>query len=88
MYQILKNGSAIGMTEQPNYIRKHAGGFYLLCPEPEAQGVAVDGTPYNLYGRVEMEGLETVMLIDTDGGGVIYDSNQILNALLGTEVAE
>ena len=51
MYEIRKDGGVIALTEKPNYIRRHADGFYILCEEEDAQGVAVDGTPYHLFAR-------------------------------------
>ena len=50
MYEIRKDGGVIALTEKPNYIRRHADGFYILCEEKDAQGVAVDGTAYCLMG--------------------------------------
>lgn len=50
MYEIRKDGGVIALTEKPNYIRRHADGFYILCEEEDAQGVAVDGTVYRLMG--------------------------------------
>ena len=73
MYEIRKDGALLALTEQVNYIRLHEGGFYLLCPEAEAQGVAVAGTPYHLQGREEMQGCETVLVQETDAGRVLRE---------------
>ncbi len=56
------------MTEAPTYIKKAVNGCYVLCPEPEAQGIAYNGQVFHLLGREEMEGVETVMLEETDAG--------------------
>ena len=71
MYRITKteDGAVLGMTEAPNYIRKSENGCFILCPEPEASGIAFAGTPYHLLGREEMEGAETVSLEEVDAGG-------------------
>lgn len=73
MYEIRKDGALLALTEQVNYIRLHEGGFYLLCPEAEAQGVAVAGTPYHLQGRAEMQGCETVLVQETDAGTALQE---------------
>lgn len=73
MYEIRKDGALLALTEQVNYIRLHADGFYLLCPEAEAQGVAVSGTPYHLMGRAEMPECETVLVQETDAGRVLWE---------------
>lgn len=68
MYKITKNGYNLDMTEAPTYIKKAANGCYVLCPEPEAQGIAYNGQVFHLLGREEMEDVETVMLEETDAG--------------------
>lgn len=73
MYEIRKDGALLALTEQVNYIRLHPDGFYLLCPEAEAQGVAVAGTPYHLMGRDEMSECETVLVQETDAGRVLRE---------------
>ena len=73
MYEIRKDGALLALTEQVNYIRLHPDGFYLLCPEAEAQGVAVAGTPYHLMGRDEMPECETVLVQETDAGRVLRE---------------
>lgn len=78
MYQIIKNGDSapFALVEKPIYVRQHAEGFYALCAEAEAQGIALNGQPYNLLGRLPMEGLETVLLVETDGGSILHKSTE------------
>ena len=71
MFRIIKDGVSVGMTETPNYIRQAENGCYVLCPEPEASGIAFEGTQYHLLGREALEGLETVRLEETDAGAEI-----------------
>lgn len=72
MYKIIKNGNTLAMTEVPTYIKKAANGCYVLCPEPEAQGIAYNGQVFHLLGRPDMEGAAaTVMLEEIDAGGEI-----------------
>lgn len=76
MYEIRKDGALLALTEQVNYIRLHADGFYLLCPEAEAQGVAVAGTPYHLMGRDEMPECETVVVQEADAGTALQAAQE------------
>ena len=76
MFRITKNGVSIGMTEAPNYIRKAENGSFVLCPEPEASGIAFAGVQYHLLGRAELPGLETVMLEATDAGAEIVKTTE------------
>lgn len=76
MYEIRKDGALLALTEQVNYIRLHEGGFYLLCPEAEAQGVAVSGTPYHLMGRDEMPECETVVVQEADAGTALQAAQE------------
>ena len=73
MYKIIKDTTTIGMTERPNYIRRLDNGSYTLCDEPEAQGVAYEGTPYHLWGRPEMDGVESVALVTVDAGTMMFE---------------
>ena len=76
MYEIRKDGAMLALTEKPNYIYRHEDGFYALCDEAQAQGIAVDGTPYSLYGRPAIEGCETVILVETDAGCILHRTEQ------------
>lgn len=71
MFRIIKDGAGIGLTENLNYIKKAENGCYVLCPEPDASGIAFDGTVYHLLGRDALEGVETVSLEVVDGGNEI-----------------
>lgn len=75
MYKIIKDGGCIGMTEAPTYIKQAANGCYILCPEPEASGIAFAGTPYHLLGRESMEDVETVVLQAADVGAELAAIN-------------
>lgn len=68
MFRITKDGTAIGMTEAPNYIKLQKNGCYVLCPEEEATGIAFNGTAYHLLGREALEGAADVVLEKVDAG--------------------
>ena len=68
MFRITKSGAVIGMTETPNYIKQQENGCFALCPEPLASGIVFEGAVYHLMGREALDGVETVMLEETDAG--------------------
>lgn len=69
MYQIYKDGETMAVVDEPIFIRRHTNGCFVQCPENQAQGIAIQSTPYQLLGRESMgEGLETVMAVEVDGG--------------------
>ena len=76
MFRISKDGVSLGMTEAPNYIKQADNGSYILCPEPEASGIACAGNGYHLLGREAMEGVETVVLEETDAGTEIVKATE------------
>ena len=84
MYQIMKNGTSIGLTEQPTYVEPLDNGSYGLCGERLAKGIAYEGRVYALEGRGGMEGLETVALIQTDAGQVIRSQDKVQSILFVT----
>ena len=80
MFRITKNGASVGMTEAPTYIKQHSNGSFVLCPEPEASGIVISGIPFHLLGREAtegMEGLETVMLEETDAGPMVAAAQEL-----------
>ena len=88
MYKIINaEGLELGMTEQPYYIKLSESGSYAPCSAKEAQGVAVNGTPYHLFGRTAMEGLETVVLAETDAGHILQEQETV-NSITFVTLAE
>ena len=53
-------GTIVGTKATPNWMHLQKNGCYGLCDQKDAQGVAIDSTPYHLEGRNKLEGLETV----------------------------
>lgn len=50
MFTIFKgSGEKVGVADNLNYIRKHKDGYYVLCRDVEAQGIAFEGTVYSLF---------------------------------------
>ena len=80
----MKNGTSIGLTEQPTYVEPLDNGSYGLCGESGAKGIAWEGKVYALEDRGGMEGLETVSLIQTDAGQVIRGQNEVQSILFVT----
>ena len=70
MYQIIKSGTTLGSTEHPTYIKPLDNGSMGLCPESEAHGIAYEGVLYHVEGMPELEGAETVILIEADAGKI------------------
>ena len=58
MYKIIKDGVLVGITTAPTYIKMQENGCFGLCPREEAEGIAFDGKPYSLNGRMKMDGVE------------------------------
>ncbi len=76
MFKITRSGESLGMTEAPNYIKQTENGCYNLCSEPEASGIAFAGKVYHLLGRPDLEGVDTIMLEETDAGAEIGKANE------------
>ena len=76
MFRIIRDGESVGMTEAPNYIKLTENGSYNLCPEPEASGIVFEGKVYHLLDRPALEGVDTVMLEETDAGTEIVKATE------------
>lgn len=76
MYKVTRDGVCLGMTEAPNYIKQVDNGCFNLCPEPEASGIVFEGKVYHLLDRPTLEGVDTVMLEETDAGTEIVKATE------------
>ena len=74
MYKIIKDGAVLALTESPNYIRLHPDGFYILCDQSEAQGVAYHGTPY-LFA-------DGAICCEVDGGAYFFSNQEDMKSQL------
>lgn len=74
MYQIYKDNKQIGCIENPVYIFLQENGCFGLTTEESATGIVFDGQPYHLLGCDEIEGLETVMLVEYDAGQEVFSA--------------
>lgn len=55
MVQFLKGGSLLALVEQPSWVYLMENGTYGLCEYEDAEGVAINGTVYNLAGHAISE---------------------------------
>lgn len=76
MFKIIKDGTSLGMTEAPTYVRQAENGCFVLCQEAEATGIAHNGTVYHLLGREALEGAESVILEAADAGAEIQAAGE------------
>ena len=76
MIKIIKDGTSLGMTEAPTYVRQAENGCFVLCQEGQATGIAYGGTVYHLLGREALEGAESVILEAADAGAEIQAAGE------------
>ena len=85
MYKIINaQGRELGKTERPYYIRAAENGSLAPCGEHDAQGVALDGTAYALFGVEGLDHLERVVVTETDAGRELDASNATASILFVT----
>ena len=70
MYRIVKDGTVLGLTEQPNFVEPLDNGAWGLCDEPRARAIAWEGKVYGLTGKSDTDDLELVTLAYVDGGAL------------------
>lgn len=73
MYRLMQNGEMVALGENLRYIRMQENGSYGFCPREEAQGVAMDSTPYHIDGMDELTGAETVSVETVEAGTIVLD---------------
>ena len=64
----LKDGSTVGSTEKPHFIKKSSAGCFIRADEQNAQGIAYNNAAYNLQGRNGIGVEDTVFLVEYDAG--------------------
>jgi len=81
MYRIIKvsDGTEIGVTDTIEFIRY---GCFVPADQKHAIGVAVNSVPYNLVGHDEIEGAETVVVSEIDGGAVLAKQGSLVDDLI------
>ena len=84
MYRIIKvsDGTEIGVTDTIEFIRYGNSGCFDPADQKHAIGVAVNSVPYNLVGRDEIEGAETVVVSEIDGGAVLAKQGSLVDDLI------
>lgn len=85
MYRIIKiDGTELGITDSVNYIKIGASGSFTTATKEDAVGVAFNSTPYNLFGYSEIEGAETVLVSEIDGGQELKTHQTAIEGLIQT----
>ena len=84
MYRItnINSGANLGAVDKVTYINIGASGDFHPAPEDEAIGVALNGVAYNLLGHEEIEGADTVVVSEFDGGALVAEQQRIIDGLL------
>lgn len=83
MYRIIgTDGTELGMTDAPVYIKYGRGGCLTTTCAEDAIGIALHSVAYNLFGHEEIEGADTVILSKTDGGALLARQKDATDELI------
>ncbi len=78
MYRIINTqGDELGMVDHVLYIKIPKSGCFAPCKQEEAIGVALNSTPYNLLGHKDIEGADTVIVSQCDGGELMGSLDKV-----------
>ena len=81
MYRIVKDGTTLGLTEQPNFVKPLENGSWGLCSESRAHGIAWEGKVYGLEGKSTTDALELVTLAFVDAGALAGEAVAVQSIL-------
>ena len=81
MFKIIKDGTTLGYTASPTYVEPLPNGSFGLTDEAHAAGIAHEGAVYGLADREELDGKETVRLVEVDAGAVLNEQAAVIGAL-------
>lgn len=86
------NGETVGTKATPNWIFLQENGFFGLCDFEKCEGVAINGLPYHLEGRKEIEGIGTVrfeMISEEEyEKQILAEQQELLDIVSGEVVAD
>jgi hypothetical protein len=91
MYRIIKEGKdgeaskELAIVEKPVFIRMHSNGCFVQAERASAQGIAVNGTPYNLLGAAPLDEMfETAWAVEVNGGEFIQEHQAAIDDMILT----
>ena len=75
MYQVITDGKVVGLVDRLRYIKVNTKtGALVQANGPEdAQGIAIQGTPYNLLGHSEIPGAPQAIAVEKDGFEILFE---------------
>lgn len=77
MYRLIKtDGTELGVTTAPLFIKYGSGGDFTNATLDNAIGVAFRSIGYNLFGHNDIEGAETVILCEVDDGEPVNEHTE------------
>lgn len=84
MYRITNTstGTNLGAVDNVFYIKIGESGDFTPTTEREAIGVALNSVAYNLAGHNEINGADTVVVSEFDGGALVAEQQKIIDSLL------
>ena len=83
MFLIIKiDGTELGITDSVNYIKIGESGDYATASEQDAIGIAFNSEPYNLLGHEDIEGADTVIVSNVNGGNMVYEQRNLIDELI------
>lgn len=78
MYKIITtSGTELGLVDSVRFIKISPEGALVEASKDEAVGIAFNSSPYNLAGKNEIKGAESVLIIDVDAGKELSDLRDI-----------
>ena len=86
MYRIIKvaDGVEIGLRAAVNHLKVRSSASLTTATKNDAVGIAFDSIPYNLVGHDEIEGAETVVVSEIDGGTAVSHQQSAINEMIQT----
>lgn len=89
MYKIIKDGSVLGLVDEPRYVQLK-NNVFVQCISDVADGIAFNGQFYR-FSFKEMEGYDSVDVQPVDSGEYIlqheHSINDLNNGLTDTQLA-
>lgn len=74
MYAIMSGGALLALCDSPRYVKKNENGVYVQAEEPEAEGISVNGTLYNIGGGSAIPDAPEAIAMEAESGELIFQN--------------
>jgi hypothetical protein len=75
-------GDEVAVSDNVYYIKVTDDGTYAPASEEEATGIAINSEAYNLLGKEDIGGKDTIVISEFNGGEYVANQKAVIDTML------